>query len=75
MDDDRPDEASTATPADTDTEFSKATAEKPRSIPRELLDFALHNKRWWLTPILVILILLGALIVFGGGSSLIYTLF
>ncbi len=55
--------------------FAKAASERPRSIPRELFDFARHNKRWWLTPIIVILLLVAALIVFGGGSGLIYTLF
>ena len=40
--------------------------------------FLQNRKKWWLTPIVVTLVLLGALIVFSQGSALapfIYTLF
>jgi uncharacterized membrane protein YqiK len=36
------------------------------------------RKKWWITPIIVVLVLLGALIVFSQGSAVapfIYTLF
>jgi hypothetical protein len=44
---------------------------------RELLAFVLQNKKWWLTPILVVLSLVGLLIVLGGtgAAPFIYTLF
>jgi len=48
------------------------------SILKEFWDFLKVRKKWWLTPIVVIMILLGALIVFSQGSTLapfIYTLF
>ena len=48
------------------------------SIIREFWDFLKTRKKWWLTPIIVMLVLLGALIVFSQGSALapfIYTLF
>ena len=48
------------------------------SIFRELWGFLRARKKWWLAPILVFLILLGALIVLAEGSALapfIYTLF
>ena len=48
------------------------------SIAREFWDFLKTQKKWWLTPIIIILVLLGALIVLGQGSALapfIYTLF
>ena len=47
-------------------------------ILKEFLDFLKASKKWWLTPIVVILVLVGALIVFSQGSALapfIYTLF
>jgi len=48
------------------------------SIFRELWGFLKVRKKWWLAPILIFLILLGALIVLAEGSALapfIYTLF
>lgn len=44
----------------------------------EYLEFLRHNKKWWLLPIVLVLLGLGALIVFTQGSALapfIYTLF
>ena len=39
--------------------------------------FMRHNKKWWLTPIIAIMLLLGLLIVLAGSGAapLIYTLF
>ena len=34
-----------------------------RGIAREFMDFIVHNKAWWMTPIIVILILMVAFIV------------
>ena len=48
------------------------------SILGEFWSFLKVRKKWWLTPIVILLVLLGALIVFGQGSALapfIYTLF
>jgi len=48
------------------------------SIVRELWDFMKVRKKWWLGPIIVMLLLLGTLIVFTQGTALapfIYTLF
>ena len=47
-------------------------------ILKEFWDFLKVRKKWWLTPIIVVMILLGALIVFSKGSALspfVYTLF
>jgi hypothetical protein len=43
----------------------------------ELWGFMAHNKKWWLTPIVLMLLLLGVLIVVGGtgAAPFIYTLF
>ena len=48
------------------------------SIIREIWDFLKVRKKWWLTPIIIFLVLLGALIILSEGSAiapLIYTLF
>ena len=48
------------------------------SILSEFWAFLKVRKKWWLTPIMVVLVLLGFLIVFSQGSALapfIYTLF
>ncbi len=48
------------------------------SIVKEFGQFLMVRKKWWITPILVVLVLLGALIVLTEGSAVapfIYTLF
>lgn len=48
------------------------------SLLKEFWDFLKTRKKWWLTPIVLVMLLLGALIVFSQGSALspfIYTLF
>jgi hypothetical protein len=46
-------------------------------IVREFIEFLLHNKKWWLTPIIVVLLLIGLLVVLSGtgAAPFIYTLF
>jgi hypothetical protein len=43
----------------------------------ELISFMAHNKKWWLTPIILMLLILGVLILVGGtgAAPFIYTLF
>lgn len=47
------------------------------SLAGEFMRFLRENKKWWLTPILLSLLLLGALVVLGGSAAapFIYTLF
>ena len=48
------------------------------SIMKEFWEFLKVRKKWWLAPIIIFLLLLGALIIFTQGSALapfIYTLF
>jgi len=48
------------------------------SILKEFWYFLKVRKKWWLTPIVLVMVLLGALIVFSQGSALspfVYTLF
>ena len=45
---------------------------------KELGEYLMARKKWWLTPIIIFFVLLGALIVFTEGSALaplIYALF
>lgn len=47
-------------------------------IMREFLEFLKENKKWWLLPIVLVLMVLGALIILTQGSVVapfIYTLF
>ncbi len=61
----------------TPNDFTAQARLAPRSFPRELWDFLRFNKKWWLTPIILILLVLGALMVIGGTAAapFIYTLF
>ena len=39
-----------------------------RGIAREFVDFVVHNKIWWMTPIVVVLALMVAFILFAESS-------
>ncbi len=44
----------------------------------DLFRFLAERKKWWLAPIVAVLLLIGAVIVLGGGTAIapfIYTLF
>jgi len=58
-------------------EFASDAAKRRPSVVREFIEFLRHNKKWWLTPIVLALLLVGALIVLGGTAAapFIYTLF
>lgn len=60
-----------------DSEFEKLSTERPAGIVREFWDFMAHHKKWWLAPVLVMLLVLGVLVVLGGtgAAPFIYTLF
>lgn len=45
---------------------------------RELVAYTRERRKWWLVPLILVMVLLGALLVFGQGSVLapfIYTVF
>ena len=54
-----------------------AEATEERSLLSELIDFLKTNKKWWLAPILMVLLSLGALLLLSGSAAapFIYTLF
>jgi hypothetical protein len=57
--------------------FNRRADEDRSSIFFELCDFLIHNRKWWLAPIIVILLLVGALVMLSGtvAAPFIYTLF
>ncbi len=57
--------------------FKEEAEARPKGALAEFLHFALHNKKWWLTPILVLLVLVSVLVVLGGSgvAPFIYSLF
>ena len=57
--------------------FGHAAAEKRRGFVAELVDWMGQNKKWWLLPIVLAFVGLGALLIFGTGTGMmpfIYTL-
>jgi hypothetical protein len=60
------------------SDFEKAASEAPRGgFLRELWGFLAQNKKWWLLPILILLLLFGLLVILSGTglAPFIYTLF
>ncbi len=57
--------------------FREQAGASQRGVLAEFFDFVLHNKKWWLTPVIVLLLLVGALVVLGGSgvAPFIYSLF
>ena len=51
--------------------------QKQNGFLKELHLMLMHNKKWWLAPIILVLLLFGALIIMGSSSyaPFIYTLF
>lgn len=58
-------------------DFEKAASEPSHGLVWELWHFLLLNKKWWLLPILLVLLLFGVMLfVAGSGAApFIYTLF
>jgi hypothetical protein len=57
--------------------FAEAGAEKQTSLPAEFFSMLRKNKKYWMIPLLLILLGLGLLILLGGTAAapFIYTLF
>ena len=58
-------------------DFEREASAPQQGIVREFLDFLIHNKKWWLTPIVLVLLLVTVLNVLSGSAAapFIYTLF
>jgi hypothetical protein len=59
--------------SDVDVEFARSSA----GFIGDVLYFARHHKKWWMIPILSLLLMFGALMLLGGTAAapFIYTLF
>ena len=60
-----------------DDDFLKQASGKQSGLVSELIGFLIANKKWWLAPIIISILLLGLLVVLGGTAAapFIYTLF
>lgn len=62
---------------DSKSEFESQASQDDLGVVREFVLFLKYNKKWWLTPIVIALLLI-AVIVFSAGTGLapfVYTLF
>ncbi|MHC4401164.1 MAG: DUF5989 family protein [Planctomycetota bacterium] len=51
-------------------QFEQQADESPPGIFAEFVDFLIHNKKWWLAPIILMILLLGALVVLSSSGVL-----
>ena len=74
--DDSTEEKATADTSAT-SQFADQASQQSVGIVREFWDFLRQNKKWWLLPILIVLLLVTGLVLLGGTSAapFIYTLF
>lgn len=58
-------------------DFAREAEQAAPGIIREFIDFLRHNKKWWLLPIILVLLILGVILVVGSTAAgpFIYTLF
>ena len=56
-------ESEDATDGQTDAEFQRLSEEKPQPLFAEFVDFLWHDKKWWLMPIVVVLLVISLFIV------------
>ena len=62
---------------DSRDEFMQLAQGRSSGMLREYIDLLRYNKKWWLTPIVICLLLAGVIVVLGGTAlaPFIYTLF
>ncbi len=59
------------------SEFEAEAGRSRQSFVTEFFHFLMENKKWWLIPIVAVLLLIGVLLIVGGtgAAPFIYTLF
>lgn len=59
------------------SEFEREAGQSQSGLIAEFVEYLRQNKKWWITPIVIVLLMVGALVVFGGSAAapFIYTLF
>ncbi len=62
---------------DRNDDVTQLAQEDRQSLVSEFWDFLKHNKKWWLLPIIIVVLALGALVFLSGSGAapFIYTLF
>ena len=57
-------------------DFASQAEEQPPGLVAEFVDFLIHNKKWWLIPIILVLVVVGAFAFLSGTAAapFIYTL-
>lgn len=67
----------TRAPDDRRAEFARQAENASGGLLREYFNFLRDSKKWWLTPIIVVLLLFGVIVALGSGvvAPFIYTLF
>lgn len=67
----------TVSPEERAARFAAAAQEEQPGIVAEFIEFLRESKAWWLTPIIIVLLLLGVLLWFAGSAvaPFIYTIF
>ncbi len=62
---------------DRDDDITQLAKEGRQGLVFEFWDFLKHNKKWWLLPIIIVVLALGALVFLSGSGAapFIYTLF
>ncbi|MBW3600926.1 MAG: hypothetical protein KY475_27130 [Planctomycetes bacterium] len=48
------------------SDFAKQAGERQPGVIAEFWDFLIHNKKWWITPIILVLLLVGLLAMASG---------
>ncbi len=58
-------------------DFAQQAEQASRSLVREFWDFLRHNKKWWLTPIILVLLFVGVFLILAstGLAPFIYPFF
>ena len=69
-----PEKAVTPSP---EGQFQKQADEAQVGLVREFIDFLRYNKAWWLTPIIIVLLLVGGMMYLAtvGAGAFIYSVF
>jgi hypothetical protein len=67
----------TAPSKEASVSFAQAAEEKQPGLLREFAEFLIESKAWWLTPIIIVLLLVGLLVVLSGSvvAPFIYPIF
>ena len=59
------------------SKFEAASKGQSSSLVGDTIGFLKHNKKWWLAPLIIVLLLVGVLVILGSTAAgpFIYTLF